>query len=111
MITLVTVVHVVVCFFLILVILLQAGKGAGMGIFGGASQQVFGGRGAAPFLGKVTAVMAILFMLTSLTLAYSASQQEDPALRARAAEAQKRKEQRLKLEREKIEKQRKASDS
>ena len=57
MITLVTVVHVIVCVFLILVILLQAGKGGGMGgAFGGAgAQTVFGGRGATTFLGKLTA--------------------------------------------------------
>ena len=75
MITLVTVIHVVVCIFLILVILLQAGKGGGMGAaFGGAgAQTVFGGRGAQTFLGKVTSVSAGIFMLTSLTLAYNAS--------------------------------------
>lgn len=75
MITLVTVIHVVVCIFLILVILLQAGKGGGMGAaFGGAgAQTVFGGRGAQTLLGKVTTVSAAIFMLTSLTLAYQAS--------------------------------------
>ncbi len=75
MITLVTAVHVIVCVFLILVILLQAGKGGGMGAaFGGAgAQTVFGGRGAQTFLGKITAGAAAVFMLTSLTLAYQAS--------------------------------------
>ena len=75
MITFVTVVHVVVCVFLIAVILLQAGKGGGMaGAFGGAgAQTVFGGRGAQTLLGKVTSAMAAIFMLTSLTLAYNAS--------------------------------------
>ncbi len=75
MITLVTVIHVLVCVFLILVILLQAGKGGGMGsAFGGAgSQTVFGGRGATTFLGKVTSVSAAIFMVTSLTLAYHSS--------------------------------------
>ena len=75
MITLVTILHVLVCIFLILVILLQAGKGGGMGAaFGGAgAQTVFGGRGAQTFLGKVTTVSAAIFMLTSLTLAYQAS--------------------------------------
>ena len=67
--------HVFVCVFLILVILLQAGKGGGMGgAFGGAgAQTVFGGRGAQTFLGKVTSACAAIFMLTSLTLAYHAS--------------------------------------
>lgn len=75
MITLVTVLHVLVCIFLILIILLQAGKGGGMGsAFGGAgAQTVFGGRGAQTFLGKVTSVSAFIFMLTSLTLAYNSS--------------------------------------
>jgi preprotein translocase subunit SecG len=75
LITLVTIIHVVVCIFLILVILLQAGKGGGMGAaFGGAgAQTVFGGRGAQTILGKVTSISAGIFMLTSLTLAYQAS--------------------------------------
>jgi preprotein translocase subunit SecG len=73
-ITLVTILHVLVCFVLILVILLQAGRGGGMGAaFGGGSQTVFGGRGAQTFLGKVTSACAAVFMLTSLTLAYHAS--------------------------------------
>ncbi len=75
MITLVTILHIFVCIFLILIILLQAGKGGGMGAaFGGAgAQTVFGGRGAQTFLGKVTSVSAFIFMLTSLTLAYNSS--------------------------------------
>jgi preprotein translocase subunit SecG len=75
LITLITVVHVFVCVFLILVILLQAGKGGGMGALGGGAgaQTVFGGRGAQTFLGKVTSVSAAIFMLTSLALAYNSS--------------------------------------
>ncbi len=74
MISLVTALHVIACVVLILVILLQAGKGGGMGAaFGGGSQTVFGGRGAQTFLGKVTSACAAIFMLTSLTLAYHAS--------------------------------------
>jgi preprotein translocase subunit SecG len=75
LITFVTVLHILVCIFLILIILLQAGKGGGMGAaFGGAgAQTVFGGRGAQTFLGKVTSISAFLFMLTSLTLAYNSS--------------------------------------
>jgi len=65
--------HVIVSIFLILVILLQAGKGGGVGsAFGGAgSQTVFGGRGAQTFLGKITAAAAGIFFLTSLTLSYA----------------------------------------
>ncbi len=75
MITFVTVIHVIVCVFLILVILLQAGKGGGMGagLGGGASQIVFGGRGSQSFLGKLTSVSAGIFMLTSVWLAYHSS--------------------------------------
>ncbi|UCF56539.1 MAG: preprotein translocase subunit SecG [Deltaproteobacteria bacterium] len=64
-------VHVSVCLGLILIVLLQRGKGADMGAaFGGSSQAVFGSRGAASFLHKVTAAIAIIFMLTSLGLAF-----------------------------------------
>jgi len=71
--TLVTIIHVLACFILIMVVLLQAGKGANMGAaFGGSSQTVFGSSGAGTFLGKMTAAVAIIFMLTSLTLTYTA---------------------------------------
>jgi preprotein translocase subunit SecG len=64
-------IHLAVCIALILIVLLQRGKGAGMGaVFGGSSQTVFGSAGAAPFLTKVTAGAAIVFMLTSLGLAF-----------------------------------------
>ena len=67
--------HFIVCLFLICVILLQAGKGADIGAaFGaGGSQTVFGPRGAATFLTKVTTVVAILFIVTSISLARFAS--------------------------------------
>ena len=67
--------HVIVCFFLIAVVLLQRGKGAEMGaVFGGgASSTVFGSRGAGNFLTKLTTGSAILFMCTSLTLSYLAT--------------------------------------
>jgi preprotein translocase subunit SecG len=70
--TLVTILHVLACVILIMVVLLQAGKGANMGAaFGGSSQTVFGSSGAGTFLGKMTAAVAIIFMLTSLTLTYT----------------------------------------
>lgn len=74
MVVLLTVLHVLFCLFLILVILLQTGKGAGMGTaFGGSSQSVFGPRGAGSFIGKATGVVAALFMITSLVLAWFSS--------------------------------------
>ena len=64
-------IHVTVCIALILIVLLQRGKGASMGAaFGGSSQTVFGSAGATSFLHKVTAAAAIIFMLTSLGLAF-----------------------------------------
>ena len=69
--TLITVLHVAGAFILIIVILLQAGKGAAMGsgLGAGSSQTMFGSSGAGNFLTKLTTGIAILFMVTSLTLA------------------------------------------
>ena len=60
----VIVIHIIVSLALICIVLLQHGKGAGIGAaFGGSSQTVFGSTGAAPFLAKLTAVAAVLFMV------------------------------------------------
>lgn len=73
--TLILIAHVIACVLLILIVLLQTGKGADMGAsFGGASSQtLFGGAGPATFLSKITTGVAVIFMLTSLTLAYMSS--------------------------------------
>lgn len=65
-------VHVLVCIALIIIVLLQAGKGAqaGASFGGGASQTVFGASGGRSFMSKLTAGAAFIFMLTSLSLAY-----------------------------------------
>jgi preprotein translocase subunit SecG len=69
--TIIILLHVLVCIALILIVLLQTGKGADMGAaFGGSSQTVFGSTGATSFLTKVTAAAAIIFMCTSLILAF-----------------------------------------
>ncbi len=70
--TLLLIVHIVVCFALILIVLLQGGKGADIGAtFGaGSSQTVFGATGGQSFMSKLTTGAAVIFMLTSLTLAY-----------------------------------------
>jgi preprotein translocase subunit SecG len=70
--TVLVVLHILVCIFLIAVVLLQRGRGAEIGaVFGsGASSTVFGSRGAGNFLTKLTTVSAVLFMLTSLSLSY-----------------------------------------
>lgn len=67
------VIHVIVCIFLILVVLLQQGKGGGLSAMGGGGAQVFGGRGAGNFMTRLTAICAAIFMLTSLSLAYLSS--------------------------------------
>lgn len=66
------IIHVVVCIALIMIVLLQTGKGADMGAAfgGGSSQTLFGSTGASTFLTKATTAAAIVFMLTSLALAY-----------------------------------------
>ena len=70
--TAIVIFHVIICVGMILIVLLQTGKGADMGAaFGGSSQTVFGSSGPGTFLGKVTTGVAICFMLTSLWLAYS----------------------------------------
>jgi len=59
---------------LVLIVLLQTGKGAEMGAaFGGTTQTIFGSTGPAPFLTKITVIAAVLFMTTSLSLAYLSS--------------------------------------
>ena len=68
-------VHVVVCVFLIIVVLLQSGKAADLaGAFGGmGSQTAFGPRGSATLLSKATTISAVLFMITSMTLSIMAT--------------------------------------
>jgi preprotein translocase subunit SecG len=73
MIIAITIIHVIVSIGLILVVLLQTGKGAEVGaVFGGSSSTIFGSSGAGNFLTRLTTGMAIVFMITSLTLGYFA---------------------------------------
>ncbi|MBW1715230.1 MAG: preprotein translocase subunit SecG [Deltaproteobacteria bacterium] len=68
------IIHILICIGLVLAILLQSGKGSDLGAaFGGSSQTLFGSTGAMPFLNKLTAGVAIGFMITSLSLAFIAS--------------------------------------
>lgn len=88
--TLVTTIHVLVCVVLIISVLLQSGKGGGMssafggggggggGAGGGMSSQMFGGRGAASFLSKVTAVVAVLYMVLVIGLNLMPSETQGP---------------------------------
>jgi preprotein translocase subunit SecG len=75
MLILLTIIHVIVCIFLIIVVLLQSGKAADLaGAFGGmGSQTAFGPRGSATLLSKATTLSAVLFMITSLSLSILAT--------------------------------------
>ena len=100
--TILVIIHIVVCVALIMIVLLQTGKGADMGAAfgGGGSQTLFGATGASTFLSKLTTIAAIVFMLTSLVLAYKAGNrtsasmmsdqpvQEQPAIPASETQAQ-----------------------
>ena len=81
MITLITLVHIVVCFFIIIVVLLQSGKSGDISAaFGGqGSQTAFGPRGAASALSKATTWSAVAFMVTSITLSIYASRHVGPS--------------------------------
>ncbi|MFZ1862583.1 MAG: preprotein translocase subunit SecG, partial [Polyangiales bacterium] len=70
--TFVSIIYVFVCLFLILVVLLQSGKGGGLGsaFGGGTSQQIFGGAGAGNLLTRLTAIFAFAFMGLSVWLAF-----------------------------------------
>ncbi len=80
-----TLLHILVSLSLILIVLLQAGKGADIGAaFGaGSSQTMFGSRGAATFLQKATAVAAITFMLTSMALTYASNKSRSQSVTER----------------------------
>jgi preprotein translocase subunit SecG len=75
-------IHILVCVLLIMIVLLQSGKGAEMGVSlgGGSSQTLFGASGPASFLTKITTAVAVIFMLTSLTLAYMASHRSETSV-------------------------------
>ncbi len=74
--------HVIVCIALIMIVLLQTGKGSDMGAAfgGGSSQTLFGSTGASTFLSKATTFAAVIFMVTSFTLAYMSSHQTSTSI-------------------------------
>jgi len=91
---LVVIVHLIVCLLLILVVLMQSSKGGGLsGAFGGGGgQAIMGGRETASFLSKATTYLAIIFMITSLSLAFLSAARSgaetDSALRRAAQREQ-----------------------
>src|SRR5512135_438044 len=88
--TFILIIHLIVCFFLITIVLIQGGKGAELGAaFGGSSQTLFGARGAATFFSKLTTGAAIVFMLTSFTLSFVASRGSSVVRKVPAATEQK----------------------
>jgi preprotein translocase subunit SecG len=89
-----TIVHILVCAMLMGVVLLQQGRGGGMGAaFGGAGTQVFGGGGAGNILTRATAVAATIFMVNSVGLAWLSST-GDRAMKARIAQEATKKNER-----------------
>jgi preprotein translocase subunit SecG len=73
------VIHVLTAVSIIVLVLMQQGRGADMGAaFGGGSQTLFGARGSANFLSRITGLLAAVFFVTSLTLAYLYSQSSQP---------------------------------
>jgi preprotein translocase subunit SecG len=84
--------HVVVCFVLILVVLLQSSKGGGLaGAFGAGGQTMFGGQETATFLSRMTTYLAVTFMVLSLVLAFLSARRSAPGSRSvvrQAAEQQ-----------------------
>ncbi|HZQ21811.1 MAG TPA: preprotein translocase subunit SecG [Terriglobales bacterium] len=80
MITLITLIHIIVCLFIVIVVLLQSGSAGDISAaFGGmGSQTAFGPRGAASALSKVTTWSAVIFMITSITLSVAASRHSGP---------------------------------
>ena len=99
---LITTIHIIICFILIIAVLLQSGKSADLaGAFGGmGSQTVFGPRGAGNILSKVTTICAVLFMVTSMGLwilsakgTKSVIKGEEPGPKAQAAVTETKKEE------------------
>jgi preprotein translocase subunit SecG len=83
MVILLTIIHVLMCFAIIAIVLLQSGKGADIGsAFGGAgSQAVFGSMGTPTLLGKVTTAVAIVFTITSFSLALLGGERSSSVVR------------------------------
>jgi preprotein translocase subunit SecG len=85
--TFIVALHVTVCILLILIVLLQSGKGAEMGVSlgGGGGQTLFGAGGPATILTKITTAVAIIFMVTSLTLAYISGHKSETSVKKKAS--------------------------
>ncbi len=79
--TILLIIHIVVCFFMVGIVLLQHGKGADMGAtFGGSGNTMFGTEGPLPLLNKITTGAAVIFMVTSVSLAYFSGHKESESV-------------------------------
>ncbi|MFN7684362.1 MAG: preprotein translocase subunit SecG [Oligoflexia bacterium] len=84
--SLLNVVHIITCILLILVVLIQSGKGAEISAsFGGSSQTVFGSSGGANFFTRLTTTLAAIFMVTSVALTILANQSKKSVFEGQAA--------------------------
>ncbi|NPB09469.1 MAG: preprotein translocase subunit SecG [Thermodesulfobacteria bacterium] len=84
MFTVLVIVHVIVCLFLIGIVMVNVGKGSEVGAVFSGSQAIFGGAGPGTFLNKVTAVLAVLFFATSLALTYLSAKRTQGSLMEKA---------------------------
>ncbi|GEM_PF-322155 len=80
MFTLLLIIHIIVSALLIVVILMQQSKGGLSSMFGGSQDSVFGASGAETFFTRATAIMAVIFMITSFSLALMSSSKKDTAI-------------------------------
>jgi len=78
-----TIIHVIICILLVLVVLIQSGKGSEIGVFGGSSQTIFGSSGGATFFTRFTSVLATLFMTTSILLTWMSTHSHQSLFEAR----------------------------
>ena len=88
--TILTVAHISVCFFLVIIVLLQHGKGADAGAAfggGGSSQSLFGSEGPISLMNKITTASAIFFMITSVSLAYISSTSSSGSMMSAVSQA------------------------
>jgi preprotein translocase subunit SecG len=101
---LIIIIHLIACFSLIMIVLLQSGKGQSMGAMfggGGGSKSLFGS-GASSFMTKATTTVAVVFMLTSLTLAYVSKTGQDSIIRDFPAGTQQEQPQEQQQEQQQI---------
>jgi len=91
--TVLVIIHVIVCIFLVAIVLVNVGKGSEVGAVFTGSQAIFGGAGPGTFLNKVTAVLAFLFFATSLALTYFSAKRAGSSIMEKPPEISKSRRQ------------------